>query len=144
MTPRPFKPAGIPQLFPYLTVKDAQKSIDFYTNAFGFHLSSETAKNDQGQIQHAEMRFGQEALIMFAPEGSWGSAKKAPASLGMTIPLTLYIYCENVDALYRQAMQNGALSTMEPNDGFWGDRVCSLIDPDGYEWMFATNIADHC
>jgi uncharacterized glyoxalase superfamily protein PhnB len=25
---------------------------------------------------------------------------------------------------------------------FWGDRMCSLIDTDGYAWQFATNVAD--
>lgn len=143
MTKRPFKPAGVPQLFPYLTVQNAQRAIDFYRDAFGFYLSSDPAKDEQGNIQHAEMKFGQDCVIMFAPEGSWGSTKRAPATLGVSAALTLYTYCEDVDALYKQAMLNGAVSIMEPNDGFWGDRICGLIDPDGYEWMFATNVADH-
>ncbi|WP_010301402.1 VOC family protein [Candidatus Odyssella thessalonicensis] len=143
MNTRPYKPDGIPALFPYLVVKDANKAIEFYKKAFGFTLSSDPAKDDNGKIQHVEMKFGQDVWVMFAPEGCWDSPRRSPATLGVMCPLSLYIYCKDVDALYEQALANGATSTMKPKDGFWGDRFCTLIDPDGYEWMFATNIADH-
>jgi PhnB protein len=26
-----------------------------------------------------------------------------------------------------------------PADMFWGDRMCSLTDPDGHTWNFATH-----
>lgn len=143
MSSRSYKPEGIPQLFPYLTVKDADKAVEFYTKAFGFTLSSQPAKDDQGRIQHAEMKFGNDVSIMFAPEGAWGSPRKTPNTLGVIPSLSLYIYCEDVDNLHNKAVSNGAKSLMAPNDGFWGDRFCTLVDPDGHEWMFATNIADH-
>lgn len=143
MSNRPYKPQGIPGLFPYLVVENAEKSIKFYEKAFGFRLSSQPAKDDQGQIQHAEMKFGEDVCIMFAPEGAWNSVRQTPKKLGVMVSLTLYVYCEDVDAFYKQAIEHGAKSTMEPNDGFWGDRFCSLVDLDGYEWIFATNMADH-
>jgi uncharacterized glyoxalase superfamily protein PhnB len=143
MSQRPYKPHGIPGLFPYLTVRNAEKAIEFYTKAFGFKLCSEPAKDEQGSIQHAEMKFDEDVVIMFAPEGAYGSLRTAPITQGTTPSLVLYIYCKDVDALYRQALASGAKSAMEPNDGFWGDRFCSVIDPDGHEWMFATNVADH-
>jgi PhnB protein len=31
---------------------------------------------------------------------------------------------------------------MPPQDMFWGDRMCNLLDPDGHSWSFATNVAD--
>lgn len=146
MTKRPYKPAGIPQLFPYLVVRDGNKAIEFYEKAFGFKTGESVSRNEQGQVQHAEMKFGDEVTIMFAPEAAcaeMGSDKKAPVTLGVKPSLTLYLYCEDVDALHAKAVANGAKSTMAPMDGFWGDRFCTLIDPDGHEWMFATNIADH-
>jgi uncharacterized glyoxalase superfamily protein PhnB len=143
MSKRPYKPEGIPGLFPYLTVCNAEKAVEFYEKAFGFTLSSQPAKDEQGKIQHAEMKFGNDVSIMFAPEGAWGSARQTPATLGITPSLSLYIYCEDVDTLYKKAIAQGAKSIMEPNDGFWGDRFCTLTDPDGHEWIFATNIGDH-
>lgn len=143
MSNRPYKPQGIPGLFPYLTVRNAENAIDFYKEAFGFQLSSEPAKDDKGHIQHAEMKFGDDVIVMFAGEGAFGSPRKAPISQGVSPSLVIYIYCEDVDALHKKAVEQGAKSTIEPNDGFWGDRFCCLVDPDGHEWMFATNIADH-
>lgn len=143
MSTRPFKPQGIPTLLPYLTVRNAEKAIDFYQQAFGFELSSDPAKDDQGHIQHAEMKFADDVIVMFAPEGAFGSPRKAPISQGASPSLVIYIYCADVDSLHKQAVAHGAKSTIEPNDGFWGDRFCCLVDPDGHEWMFATNVADH-
>jgi uncharacterized glyoxalase superfamily protein PhnB len=29
-----------------------------------------------------------------------------------------------------------------PTDMFYGDRNCSVVDPDGHLWYFSTNVAD--
>jgi len=143
MSSKAYKPKDTPQLFPYLIVQDGRKAIDFYEKAFGFSLKGDPQKNDQGEIAHAEMTFGDEVAIMFAPEAAcmeMGIHKKAPATLKSTSSLYLYVYCPDVDALYKQAISQGAKSTTPPMDSFWGDRMCSLIDPNGYEWSFATFI----
>ncbi len=131
-----FSPQNTPQLSPYLTVKEGDKAVEFYSNAFGF-TTEEINKDDKGKIGHVVMR-KQDAIILFAPEGHRESPKKAPVTMGITLPISVYIYCEDVDVLYKQAINNGAISLTEPNDCFWGDRCCSLLDPDGYEWWFAT------
>ena len=133
-----FKPKDSPALMNYFTVADAAKAIEFYQKAFGFTLRS-SSPDEQGKICHGEMTKG-EALVMFCAEGSYDCKDKSPKNLGITMPLTIYIYVEDVDKLYEQAMKNGAISKVEPNDGFWGDRFCGLTDPDGYEWMFATHL----
>lgn len=137
-----YKPKGFPGLFPYLTVKDASLACKFYESAFGFILSSSPSRDDNGIIQHAEMKFGDDVAIMFAREGAWGSSRKTPNSLGIHPSLTLYIYCEDVDTFYKRAVAQGAKSVTEPCDGFWGDRFCTLVDPDGHEWIFATYLGD--
>lgn len=131
-----FSPNNMPQLSAYLTVKDADKSIDFYSQAFGFVID-EVSNDEKGVPQHVSMK-KEDAVIMFAPEGAWGSTKKTPANLNVSCPMSLYIYCEDVDKLYKQAISYGAKSVTEPNDSFWGDRFCAVMDMDGYEWWFAT------
>jgi uncharacterized glyoxalase superfamily protein PhnB len=61
---------------------------------------------------------------------------------GTPSPVHLYVYCDNVDAMFDRAKKAGATVGAEPADQFYGDRVCKLQDPDGHEWCFATNIAD--
>ena len=132
-----------PTLIPYLTIRDARKSIEFYQKAFGFQLQFPESLEGDEAIEHVEMMY-RDVLIMFSPEGSWGGTAKCPASLGSKTPMTLYLYCDSVDTMYKQAMQAGAISVMEPSDAFWGDRICNISDPDGFEWMFAEPLHTNC
>ena len=135
-----FKPTSVPQLSPYFTVSNGTKSIEFYRDAFGFILE-EAVKNENGHPQHVTMK-KEAAYIMFSPEGAYGSTKKTPVNLSITIPVNMYVYCEDTDKLYKKAIEKGVKSIIEPHDSFWGDRFCSVVDPDGYEWAFATTLND--
>ena len=134
------RPDDMPWLVPYLVVKDADKALDFYERAFGFARRN-AMTGDDGKTTHAEVVY-KDQVVMFAPEGAYGSPARAPASLGATAAVTLYVYCEDVDALCRRAEAAGAAVAMAPADMFWGDRMCSLIDPDGHAWNFATHIGE--
>ncbi len=120
-------------LMPYLTAKDLRKSSEFYQKAFGFKL--EEFREDNGVGVHAEMTFA-DARILLGAEGAFGSDKQAPVSSQQSIPLSLWLYCSDVDALYKRGIAAGAVSLMEPNDAEWGHRVCMFRDVDGYEWGF--------
>lgn len=129
-------PAGWPTLSPYMTVRNGQKSIEFYAAAFGFRSTGEIMRNDAGEVQHAGMRLG-EAAIMFGPE---------EGSMGLRLPtggpdsLSLYVYVPDVDALTARAGRAGATVVQPPADQFWGDRTAVFKDPDGYHWTFATHV----
>lgn len=138
MTQRESKPTGVQWMLPYITVKDARNAVEFYEKAFGF-LRGELIPDDDGKIIHAEMNW-QGEVLMLGPECSQNTAK-APVTTGVQSAMSLYIYCDDVDAMYQQALQAGAKSFMEPQDMFWGDRMCDVIDPDGHHWVFATHIA---
>lgn len=128
-----------PTMIPYLTVKNARKAIGFYEDAFGFKLLNVSEVDRSEEVSHVEMQY-KDVLIMFAPEGVFGCTTKAPVTLGAEPPMNLYLYCDDVDTLYKNALKAGAVSLMEPNDAFWGDRVCQLKDPDGFMWMFAKTL----
>ena len=141
MSKRPPRPPGAPWLSAYLIVKDADAALDFYQRAFGFQKHMAMPGPD-GRTRHAEVIW-QDALIMFSPEGTNpGCQARAPATSGLDSPVGLYVYCEDVDALYARAVKAGAKGVKPPQDMFWGDRMCKLTDPDGHVWNFATNIAD--
>ncbi|KAF1056323.1 MAG: hypothetical protein GAK41_00034 [Burkholderia gladioli] len=72
------RPANVPWLTPYLTVRNAQASIAFYDSAFGFEKRELT--DEDGAIMHAEMRYHGQLIVMFAPDGAFGStARSTPA-----------------------------------------------------------------
>jgi PhnB protein len=135
-----YKPQGVPDLIPYLTVQNAEQSIKFYKEAFGFEVI-QLGHGEGNEITHVEMRKA-EVIIMFCPEGAFGNINKAPITQNIIMPLSMYIYCVDVDKLYQQAIKVGAISKMIPSIGFWGDRFCTLLDIDGYEWSFATYLGD--
>lgn len=110
-----YKLENMPDMLPYLVVQDAVRSISFYEKAFGF-----------------------EVINMFCPENAMDIPTKSPATLGIEETISLYCYVKDVDSFHQNAVENGANSYKEPEDSFWGDRMCALTDPDGYKWSFAT------
>ena len=132
-----YKPTDFPQLTPCLTVQDGNKALAFYQKAFGFELVDEAIKDEQGNLQYASLKLGECAIMIF-PEGAYGMSNKAPITLNVPSPISLYIYVPNADKTYERALEIGAQSLMAPHDAFWGDRFCKVKDPDGHEWGFAT------
>jgi uncharacterized glyoxalase superfamily protein PhnB len=132
-----YKPSGYPDLMPYLTVKDMKASIEFYQKAFGFEIAGEISYDENKNPIHAELRRG-EARFMISPEGAYGGLSKAPITSNLPAPAGFYLYCENVNDLYIQATKAGAISLNAPDDMFWGDRICRLLDINNYPWALAT------
>ncbi len=57
-------------------------------------------------------------------------------------PSKFYLYVNNTDATYQQALKAGATSLMEPANQFYGDRNAGVIDPFDNQWWIATRIED--
>jgi PhnB protein len=132
------RPDRMPWLCPYLIVKDADAALNFYQKAFNFE-KIDAVPGEDGKTVHAEMRY-KDQVIMLGKEDAYDKDAKSPASAGIASPVSLYVYCANVDNLYKQAMDAGAKSKTPPDDRFWGDRMCAVTDPDGHSWCFATYI----
>jgi len=127
-------PDGFHSATPYLVVKGASAAIDFYKKAFGgkelFRMP-----DPSGKIMHAEITIG-DSRIMLAdetPAGSQGPAATTSA---------LYLYVEDVDTTFKQAVKAGGKETMAVQDMFWGDRTGKLTDPFGQRWQLATHTED--
>lgn len=139
MSKRAACPPGMSWMAPYLTVKDADASLEFYSKAFGFEKRMAMPGPD-GKTMHAEMTY-RGMVFMFSPESPKCPAR-TPASSGVPAPVGLYVYCDDVDAMFERAKSAGAKVVTPPQDMFWGDRVCMLEDPNGLSWSFGTNVAD--
>ncbi|VBT11496.1 VOC family protein [Burkholderia pseudomallei] len=132
------RPADVPWLTPYLTVRSAQASIQFFSDAFGFEKRDLT--DEDGAIMHVEMSYRGQLIVMFAPEGAFGSTARTPRSADAIAPQSFYLYVDDVDATYRRALDAGAKSLSAPQDQFWGDRFAQIEDLDGYRWALARRI----
>ena len=117
-------------------MRDALQSLRFYQEAFGFQ-AGQIARDEAGQPEHCELVYRDHIVAMFSPEGAFGSTAKAPRTLGIEPPQTFYVYCDDPDAVFAQAVEAGAHVVVPPSDQFWGDRMCCVRDIDGYQWSFA-------
>ena len=131
-------PEGYYTLTPYLAVDDATAAIEWYGRAFGAKERSRMPGPD-GKIAHAEIEIGDSIVMLSDPFPQ--SNIRPPKELGGTTT-GVFLYVEDVDAIFRQAIDAGATSTMDPENQFWGDRYGSLTDPYGHAWQIATHVED--
>ena len=123
---------------PYLILNDAASAIEFYKNAFGATELVRLA-DSTGKVMHAEIRIGSSPLMLADEFPDMGY--RSPQSLGGS-PVSILLYVEDVDTLFRQAVAAGAKETMAVADQFDGDRRGTLTDPFGHVWLLATKIED--
>jgi len=139
MTSRPKPiPDGYHTATPYLIVNDAAQAIEFYKEAFGATELLRMAKPD-GKIGHAEIRIG-DSTIMLADEFPEMGAR-SPQSFGGS-PVSIFLYVENVDAVFAQTVAAGAVVQRPVADQFYGDRMGGVKDPFGHAWYIATHTED--
>lgn len=131
-------PEGYQTLSPSLIVDPASEAIDYYKRAFGA-IERGVMPGPDGRIAHAELQIGDSVLMLSDPFPMQNA--KSPKELGGT-SVAIFMYVEDVDAVYKQAIEAGGTSTMEPDNQFWGDRFGALVDPFGHAWAIATHVED--
>ncbi len=131
-------PEGYSNVTPYLTVDDGKAAIEFYKRAFGATELGRMETPD-GKVAHAALQIGSSAIML--SDQFPQSSCKTPKELGGTAT-GVFVYVEDVDEVFRQALDAGATARMQPEDQFWGDRMGTLVDPFGHRWSLATHIED--
>jgi len=69
------------------------------------------------------------------------SGTRSPRTLRCS-SVGIFLYVDNVDNVFRQAVSAGAKAEAQPSDMFWGDRFGALTDPFGHHWSLATHKED--
>jgi uncharacterized glyoxalase superfamily protein PhnB len=139
--PSPFKrvPEGFHTITPHLTVRGGPEMIEFYKRAFGAVELRRSVGPDGKSLLHADLQIGDSRLLLHDEFPEMGVV--APLALGGT-PVTIHLYVEDVDSLYRQAVDAGAKVVMPLADQFWGDRYGVVEDPSGHRWALASHMQD--
>jgi uncharacterized glyoxalase superfamily protein PhnB len=131
-------PEGYHTLTPSLTVRGAERAIEFYRQAFGA-VEKSVMKGPDGKVMHAELRIGDSLFALADEIPQFGSL--SPQSIGGT-GTGLHIYVEDVDSAFDRAIKAGATVEMPVSQMFWGDRFGKLVDPFGHKWSIATHTRD--
>lgn len=113
----------------YLHPKGAPGLIRFLKDAFAAE-EIESHQTPDGVVQHAKVRIGNSTIELGEAHGQW-----------QPMPVAIYLYVLDVDAVYRQAVAAGARSLSEPADQPYGDRNAGVEDAFGNTWYIASPLA---
>jgi uncharacterized glyoxalase superfamily protein PhnB len=130
MTTTDYRPPDHHTVSPYLVVHGVPGLLEFVRHTFGAQELHRSATPD-GRVRHAEARIGDTVIMM----------GEATAEFPVR-PAMLHVYVPDVDAVYRRAVEAGAISLREPADQFYGDRTGGVQDAFGNQWWMATHKED--
>ena len=131
-------PDGCNSVSAYLIVKDANKAVEFYKDAFGA-VGGACMTAPDGSVMHAELKIGNSTIMISDENPQWdmNSAETMGGS-----PVSLHIFVPDADAAFQKALDAGCTQIAPLMDAFWGDRYGKLADPFGYQWGIATHVED--
>ncbi len=118
-------PEGYNQVMPYLIVENAAAFMEFTQKVFGAEEKFK-AMRDEKLIMHAEISIGS-SVIMIADATE--SYKPQPAGL--------FVYVDDCDTTYNNALANGATSVSVPADQSYG-RSAGVKDAFGNTWWITS------
>ncbi len=102
------------------------KFIEFVEKAFGAQVV-ERHQSDEGFVYHSKLRIGDSIIELGEAHDQW-----------QPMPSAIYLYVEDVDATYKQALSAGATSALEPTDQPYGDRSAWVNDEFGNVWYLSS------
>jgi PhnB protein len=135
-TVRPI-PEGYHSITPSLTCRGANRAIEYYKEVFHATEIVRMA-GPEGKIMHAELKAG-DSVFMVNDEFPGMATAPGPDS---GHPIYLFLYTEDVDAVFKRAVAAGCHIDMPLENMFWGDRYGKITDPFGHQWGLATHVED--
>lgn len=123
-----YKPENYNTVSPYLIVDGADRTIEFLKVAFG---ATELRRflDAAGKIMHVEVRIDDMVLMLADSAENWPP-----------IPSHVHIYVNDVDTIYRKALEAGAMSVQDPVKKDDEDRRGGVKDAGGTTWWIATKV----
>lgn len=128
MSEHPYIPEGFETVSPYFIVKDATGFIKFLEHAFDASLVFEHA-DEAKRLIHARIKIGTSLIEVSEAKENY------PAK-----PFNCQLFVPDCDAVFRNALEAGAVSTGEPSDMPYGLRAGYIKDSWGNEWYISTQI----
>jgi PhnB protein len=127
-------PDGYHSISPALTCKDAARAIEYYKKAFNAEEIMRMPSPD-GKISHAELKIGDSIIFLNDEMGPMTASSGTPR-------MSLFLYVQDADTTFSNAVKAGGKVEMPLENQFWGDRYGKLTDPFGHQWGIATHVED--
>ncbi|MDH3709844.1 MAG: VOC family protein [Cyclobacteriaceae bacterium] len=114
---------------PYLMVRDIKEEVTFLHKVFQAPVKEEEF-DEQGALMQAEVVVGEVLIMMGLVGPEW------PGHPGMN-----YVFVDDVDQVYRLALELGANSLMEPGDRHYHLREAGFSDKNDHQWWIAQPVS---
>jgi uncharacterized glyoxalase superfamily protein PhnB len=122
------------RVMPMFTVRSVDAIRNFYVETLGFtHVMGMVGKD--GQLDFCTVVMGEARMMFMRAPGD------SPAAAGKQ-PVEIYLEVEDVDALHNRLKGSGVAISDPLTMQWWGDRTFKVLDPNGYEIWFYTNVAE--
>ena len=112
--------------FPILHVHDVERSVRFYTEAFGFEVAFRFP--DEGPLEFAFLKLGETGIGIGStappPVPDWPAERS-------TGSFQLCIYAEDTDEAAERLRSLGVRQVTAPRAMPWGEKLAFFEDPDG-------------
>ena len=126
------------EFFSYVCVKNADKAIEYYRQAFGatekFRLTE-----PGGRIGHAELDFGCATMMLSDEFPEYGILSP---SAGSPRAFQMHLHVDDADAFISRAVELGAEVVHATRDQFYGERSGTIRDPFGHQWNIGHQIEE--
>ena len=123
-----YKPENYNTVSPYLIVDGADRTIEFLKIVFG---AAELRRftDAAGNIMHAEVRIDDTVVMMADGSEDWPPIRSY-----------VHIYVNDVDTIYKRALEAGGISIQEPIKNDDEDKRGGVKDAGGTTWWIATKV----
>lgn len=126
-----YKPEGFHTVTPYIMVDKPQILIDFLKNAFFAKEISRSINPTNGDIANCILHIGDTCFMISQGRGQYAGMRTS-----------FYLYVDDVEAMHKRAIKNGAQVEFEPEDMPYEDCQSGVIDPCGNYWWISKRLVE--
>lgn len=126
-----YVPEGYGTVFPYMIVDGADGFARFLADVFDAEETGRTVLPG-GRVANIRIRIGTSTFMV----------SQASADGMQAMPGAYYVYVEDVDGIFRKAVERGSIELFEPTDMPYQDRQAGVTDPFGNVWWISRRLVD--
>lgn len=126
-----YKPEGFHTVTPYIMVDKPQVLIDFMKNAFFAKEINRSINPTNGDIANCILQIGDTCFMVSQAREQYAGMRTS-----------FYLYVDDVEAIHKRAIENGAQVEFEPENMPYEDRQSGVIDPCGNYWWISKRLVE--
>lgn len=123
-----YRPKGFGTVSTYLFAQKPEALIEFLQKAFYGEVLN-TSLMPGGKIGNCIVQIGTTCIMISQARGEFVNMKTA-----------LYLFVEDVDSIYENALKNGATDSFAPAKMDYQDYQGGVIDPEGNYWWISKRL----